>query len=272
MKYLLICLCFFVMLLSSYFTSTHIISNAYATMNEKLNFETFETEKVASVEEKEIKKWHNKSPKYVYLTFDDGPSKNTAEILDILNDYDAPSTFFLLGNNIKSNSKSEELLNSILDQGHYIGLHSMTHQNKKLYTHANAAQNFVDEMLQVQDLVFDYTDGFETSLIRAPYGATPGKFSEQHIKKTVDAGLKLWDWNVDSVDWNSDAKEVIHNVKKYTKQNADKEHLIVLFHEKDSTVEALPTVIEYYQSLGYEIVPYNPNQHVVMNYVKSDDL
>ena len=61
----------------------------------------------------------------VYLTFDDGPSVHTNEILDILKEYDVKATFFVVG---KEGEKYEELYKRIVEEGHTLGMHSYSHR------------------------------------------------------------------------------------------------------------------------------------------------
>ena len=68
--------------------------------------------------------------KVVYLTFDDGPNQYTPTILDILKQKKAKATFFMIEGNIKRNPK---IVNRIIKEGHYPGLHSVSHDVKKLY-------------------------------------------------------------------------------------------------------------------------------------------
>lgn len=211
----------------------------------------------------ELLKWHNNETKYVYLTFDDGPSKNTPQILDILNQYDIPATFFVLGTSIKGHSQSQEILNRMIAEGHYIGLHSMTHDKNILYG-SNGPTNFVNEMKQVQTLISTLTNGFQSEICRAPYGTGGGTFTSSHVSAIQQANIKCWDWDVDSLDWkySQDPDSVFDIVQSQTELNQSKNNLIVLFHEKASTVAILPQVIEYYLNLGYEFLPYSPNLSV----------
>ena len=80
-----------------------------------------------------IESWHNKEAKFVYLTFDDGPSKNADKILDVLDQYDVKGTFFVLGSAIEGYSKSNEVFKRMEDTGHYIGMHTMSHNYSYLY-------------------------------------------------------------------------------------------------------------------------------------------
>ena len=210
--------------------------------------------------------------KVVYLTFDDGPTKNAPKILDILNQYNVKGTFFVLGSSISNNANASEVLNRMVDEGHYIGMHTMSHDYKHLYGD-NGPANFVAELQEEQKLISEITNGFDSQLCRAPYGTGGGTFTPAHITSLNQAGFKCWDWDVDSLDWKyADANKVIEDVKHDTELRKDATNLVVLFHEKNSTLEALPKVIEYYQSLGYEFLPYNPDQHFSRNFFHSDEI
>lgn len=96
-----------------------------------------------SISAKEVHSRYNKG-EMVYLTFDDGPNQYTPKLLDVLKRYDVKATFFILGKKIKGN---EAILQRIVDEGHTIGLHSMTHDKKTFY---RSPQTAVNEMKQVQ--------------------------------------------------------------------------------------------------------------------------
>ena len=117
------------------------------------------------------------------------------------------------------------------------------------------------------------TGGFKSELCRAPYGTGGGTFTPEHIKALNEAGFKCWDWDVDSLDWKySDANQILEKIEADTQLKSAATNLVVLFHEKNSTLEALPRVIEYYQNLGYEFLPYNPEQHFSRNFFNSEDI
>lgn len=84
-----------------------------------------------------------KPEKTVYLTFDDGPSQYSHELMDLLEEYDVPAIFFVIGENLELLPNAKDILNEMLSRGHYIGLHSMTHNMQTLYNSPNAPQNFV---------------------------------------------------------------------------------------------------------------------------------
>ena len=132
-----------------------------------------------------IKRWHNQEAKFVYLTFDDGPSNNASKIMDLLDQYNVKGTFFVLGTSISNNANSKELLQRMKDSGHYIGMHTMTHNYNHLYGE-NGPANFVAELKEEQALIEEITGGFKSELCRAPYGTGGGTFKPEHIKDYVN--------------------------------------------------------------------------------------
>lgn len=199
-------------------------------------------------------KWNYKGveEKVVYLTFDDGPSYNTEKILDILDDYGAKATFFVTG-------RSPEYRSSIKDayeRGNSIGLHTMTHDYDKLYASTDA---FFDDLEQVGEVVKEEI-GYVPYLTRFPGGASntisanysPGIMTEL-VEEVPARGYQFYDWNVGSADASG-----INVAPETIVQSACVEgyrNVMLLFHDsntKDTTVEALPQVIEYYQERGYE--------------------
>ncbi|SDY72122.1 Polysaccharide deacetylase [Bacillus sp. 166amftsu] len=136
----------------------------------------------------EIKKaapsrFNGQERKVVYLTFDDGPGKYTAELLNILKQNDAKATFFLIGKNVK---QFPELVKREKEEGHYVGMHSMTHNFKKLYTDGE----YVNEMKEDQNLIANVI-GESPKLTRPPYGSMPG-LNEALRNKVVEANFKVW--------------------------------------------------------------------------------
>lgn len=252
-----------------------IVGAFFANVSQQRNHLTFNEKTVEQLTFKktsQIKRWHNEEAKFVYLTFDDGPTKNAPKILDILDQYDVKGTFFVLGTAISNNSQSQEVLKRMIDDGHYIAMHTMTHNYNHLYG-ANGPANFVAELQEQQALIEELTGGFKSELCRAPYGTGGGTFTPEHITALNAAGFKCWDWDVDSLDWKyTDANKVFEYVKNDTEARKDATNLVVLFHEKQSTLDVLSRVIEYYKGLGYEFLPYNPEQHFSRNFFHSDEI
>ncbi|MNO24305.1 Peptidoglycan-N-acetylglucosamine deacetylase [compost metagenome] len=196
--------------------------------------------------------------KVIYLTFDDGPSKYTEPLLDILERYQIHGTFFMIGNQLSSH---KEAVNQTLEAGHYIGLHSMTHNKKKLYD-GNGSAHFVEEFTKEQQL-FEKLTGTTPKLIRAPYGSKP-EIGEKFRGDIAKAGFKMWDWTVDSKDWKypDSPSSILKEVKRQTHRNTE----VILLHEKAQTIKVLPQIIEYLQSKGYAFAVYKPDQHVTVNF------
>lgn len=202
--------------------------------------------------------------KVVYLTFDDGPSTLTGKFLDILKDNNVKGTFFMIGNNLKQKEFQENVKRAI-KEGHYIGGHSMTHDSKKLY---NEGQ-FVPEMKEVLSLIHTIT-GEHPKLVRPPYGSAPGLKSQQIRDQTAEAGIKVWDWTIDSEDWKlkNNPNQIIENVKKGTTKNVE----VILMHEKAQTLQVLPEIIKFYKEQGYEFEVYRDIDHFHLNFQKDDRL
>lgn len=210
----------------------------------------------------------NKKP-VVYLTFDDGPNQFTLKNNETLNNYKVPATFFFIGNEMKHN---ESIVKTIKNSGHYIGAHSMTHDQASVY---KSTENFIAEMTESAELLAKLS-GNQSKLVRVPYGSAP------HVTTTMQnslkqQGYKMWDWDVDSNDWkykDTEADQIIKNVQEgITKQaKAGQQNIVVLMHDRSQTTIALPTIIEWLQKEGYELKKYNPANHLSKNYLKDPEL
>lgn len=202
--------------------------------------------------------------KVIYLTFDDGPSKYTNEIVDILEQYGIHATFFMIGNQLKDN---EQKVKNAFDAGNYIGLHSMTHNKKTLYQSGSSAI-FMNEIKKEQQLIEEIT-GFVPNLVRAPYGSKPG-IKGPLLDDIAAAGFKMWDWTIDSKDWRYPDKPT--KILKEVKQQIRRDREVILLHEKSQTVEILPDLIEYLHNKGYSFAVYKPDQHFTVNFYNDDRL
>ncbi|WP_238652677.1 polysaccharide deacetylase family protein [Paenibacillus piscarius] len=182
----------------------------------------------------------------VYLTFDDGPSATTGELLDILRKYDVQATFFMLGNNMNQHPAQ---VKRIAKEGYGLALHGVTHRQEKFYASPSAA---LAEMSGANATLKKLT-GTSTTLIRTPYGSKP-YFTKSFRDKVLGQGYHLWDWNVDSYDWkykqNSDR---IYNtvMEQVNKLKASKTNPIILMHDQKATLKVLPRVLEKLQKEGY---------------------
>ncbi len=191
------------------------------------------------------------SQKTIYLTFDDGPSPRTPEVLKILRDNGVKATFFVTARS----KNSSHYMKDIVAEGHTIALHSYTHDYKKIYASEDA---YFADLQQISDLVYSET-GVRTNLMRFPGGASnivskfnPGVMTRL-THQVTDKGYVYFDWNLDSGDANkggSSAQNIINTCRKNVPGGNS---VIVLMHdsaEKRTTVEALPEVIAYYKAAG----------------------
>lgn len=189
--------------------------------------------------------------KVCYLTFDDGPSDRTLEILKILDDYDAKATFFVVG------TAKLEYLPKIAEKGHTIGLHSNTHRYNEIYQSTDA---YFKDLSAISDKVFNAT-GVRSKVIRFPGGgsnATSKKHCAGIMTRLTNQvrikGYAYFDWNVDSGDAegkNVSAKTITSNVLNAA---AKKNSVCVLMHDlgsKGTTVEALPEILKGLKEMGY---------------------
>lgn len=199
----------------------------------------------------------------VYLTFDDGPGKYTEEVLDILDKYEVPATFFVLGKQVEV---YPELINRMYETGYVIGNHTYDHDYDKLY---RSFSDFWNQIKQTEEAVRRIT-GERPQLVRAP-GGTYGHFDTTYFDLMKQAGYIVTDWNVDSGDSlrkDVPAKEIIKNATK----SAVSGDRVVLLHDGGShaeTVKALPAIIEYYQAQNYEFVSLDPAEKPVQFQVKA---
>lgn len=200
-------------------------------------------------------KYNGQVRKIAYITFDDGPSIYQEEILNILKQHNIRATFFLIGSNIPYHTDS---LKRLVREGHYPGLHSMTHNYQKLY---NEGQ-IVNEMKQVQEAIHSIT-GIQTNLTRCPYGSMPGLTLDLR-NQLVEANLKEWDWTVDSLDWKlpNNPTRVIQNVLAQSTDNQE----VILLHEKSQTVQALPAILDGLKNNGYDFEVYQEASHFPLNF------
>lgn len=198
--------------------------------------------------------------KVVYLTFDDGPNQYTPKILDILKNKRVHATFFMIEGNIKRNPKT---VNRMIKEGHYPGLHSVSHDVRKLYR--GSSNNVAIEMEKTRQTLLRVSK-FNSKLTRAPYGSKP------YMKKPLrDAlakkGFKMWDWDIDTLDWKYNRTRpamITSRVKSGLK--GKKGSIVILFHDSRGTAQQLPIIIDYLQKKGYTLEVYNPNKHVVKNF------
>ena len=174
--------------------------------------------------------------KTVALTFDDGPSEYTNDILDILEKYDSSATFFVIGNKVLY--FKETIMNIIL-KGNEIGNHTYSHP---WLTHLSVNETII-ELSKTNDLIFDIT-GKKPSLFRPSYGDINIK-----VKKAIDMDIIMW--NNDSKDWRYKSSKTI---AARVIRNINDGDIIIMHDIYKRSYEALKIIIPKLQEMGYQIV------------------
>ena len=192
--------------------------------------------------------------KRAFLTFDDGPSEVTNQILDTLKQEKVKATFFVLGSNVKA---LPNVVKRIYDEGHYIANHGYSHVYSKIYA---SPQTVLDEFNQCNDAVKEaiQVPEYNSHLFRFPGGLAGGKYAT--IKNEANELLKQNE--VMHVDWNSltgDAEtnnlSIEFELQRLRETSEEKNSLIILMHDaqaKKTTADALPNIIAYLKEQGYK--------------------
>lgn len=191
--------------------------------------------------------------KVAYLTFDDGPSDSTYAILDILDRYNVKATFFVNGKDYNSYADQYK---EIVKRGHSIGMHSYSHAFEQVY---ESLDSFKSDTEKIHDFLYELT-GVDVKLYRFPGGSSTTRTTqiELYIDYLNSKGYTYYDWNVSSGDAAPNklsSEQIINNVMNGI-NGLDRG--IVLMHDstiRDTTVEALPVIIEKLLEEGYIILP-----------------
>ncbi|MTI81567.1 MAG: LysM peptidoglycan-binding domain-containing protein [Firmicutes bacterium] len=185
----------------------------------------------------------------IALTFDDGPdSAYTDQVLDVLQKYSVPSTFFLMGERA---SQYPWIVNRMQNEGHVVASHSWSHPNLAKISE----QSRQSEVLDTENSIYQIT-GKRTGLIRPPYGAV----NSEMLQDMKDLNYKVINWSVDTVDWKeaNDVNQILINALPNVKGGS-----IILFHsagggqDLSDTVSVLPELIYTLRVQGYEFVTVN---------------
>ncbi|MCL2320612.1 MAG: polysaccharide deacetylase [Oscillospiraceae bacterium] len=186
--------------------------------------------------------------KICFLTFDDGPSNRTNDILDILNEKGIKATFFVLGVEVINHP---DILTRIYNEGHSIGNHTYSHAEN--YT----PEKFINDLEKNKNLINDIlkTD-IGLNLIRFPYGSNSVLYKDKkaYLDKLREYNLRAIDWNVDSRDSIDKNPSQSFIMNKIIEQSRNKTKVVLLMHDsttRRSTVKVLPSVIEYFQNNGF---------------------
>jgi len=191
------------------------------------------------------------SGKTIYLTFDDGSSYLTPQILDILNSEGVKATFFVIGTR-----RNDAVWKRMVNEGHTIAIHSDTHNYAQIYKSSTA---FYNDLYAIKAKIKDAT-GVDSNIIRFP-GGSSNNVSKQYspgimsflVKDTQAKGFHYFDWNVGSSDTGKlTSAQIYSNVVNGL---GTKQTCVVLMHDypgNDTTRDAIRDIIKYGKSHGYK--------------------
>jgi peptidoglycan/xylan/chitin deacetylase (PgdA/CDA1 family) len=171
--------------------------------------------------------------KTIYLTFDDGPSpETTIQILDLLDEYNAKATFFCIGENVKT---YPDLFLEILNRGHAVGNHSMTHLNG----FKTEERNYVLNVLEAGKLI-------KSNLFRPPFG----KCTPMQHRELNKLGFKSVFWTHLTYDFDKLLlqKERFNKIKKLSKPGS-----IIVFHDTFQSFNRaeFKLILDYYSGMCF---------------------
>ena len=199
--------------------------------------------------------------KEIFLTFDDGPSENTREILKILKEEDVHATFFDIGSALKDNKENQELLKQEIDQGNAVAGHSFSHNYKTLYPGNSVDVNkFMSELNETNEIMKSVLGkNFNARVIRMPGGYMSRRYYRDPNLKALDEAFAKD--NIVSIDWDAETGDATgrhYTVEQYVQNSAKNinnlNHVILLMHDaaaKKETVQALHAIIKFYKEHGY---------------------
>lgn len=192
--------------------------------------------------------------KMCYLTFDDGPSAVTGQILDILSEYKVKATFFVTG---AAANAHKDLVKRIYDEGHTIGNHSHTHDYNTVYS---SREGFIDEVISCKNAI-DGALGFEYDnlVFRFPGGyvsLTDENTKAGYVSALKELGYKYIDWSCLTGDGNvtDPTVDYLVNTLKFGIGSSKTGDIVVLMHDsstKQATADALAGIIEYLYESRY---------------------
>lgn len=192
--------------------------------------------------------WHGcRNRNAVALTFDDGPSADTEDVLDILADYQVPATFFMVGRQVET---FPGIAQRVSAEGHGVGNHSYSHP---IYLFHGSSETR-EQLQRTQDLISE-TIGVRPTVARPPGGVR----TRAYFRAARSLDLRTVQWDVSGFDWKRiSPRQIADNVLRRVRPGS-----IILLHDGDSegkkdrrnTVVALPLIIKRLTAHGLEIAP-----------------
>jgi peptidoglycan/xylan/chitin deacetylase (PgdA/CDA1 family) len=182
--------------------------------------------------------------KWVYLTFDDGPSaRYTAQVLKILHAYKVRATFFVVGQNVK---RYPYLTRRADRLGHSVQSHTWSHPNLR-----NVSWKTFRYQIRTTDRYVRAQTGYTPRCLRPPYGAT----NRTVARRAASLGKTIKLWSVDPRDWTRPGASVIARRVLAKVQTGS----VILLHDgggnRSQTVAALPKILKTLKARGYVFYP-----------------
>ncbi len=202
------------------------------------------------------------SGKIAYLTFDDGPSSITPQVLDVLKENGVKATFFVIGRNIKGH---ESVLKRAVAEGHAIGGHSYSHNYEVIYHDVDAffkdiekGQEVIEQVIGKKTTIFRFPGGSNNTVSKKtqdPKVYSQGKWiMSDLVKEAQSRGYHYYDWNVSIGDASAQGYTPESALMRVQEGITSKKDLVILSHDstpKMNTVKALPNIIKLLKDEGY---------------------
>ncbi len=258
------------LVLAYFIRKTIVAQNAYEILNEK--YEKLDNDNQDVLEpptelsyQGQYKDLYTQYPatfnsteeKTLYLTFDDGPSPVTQQVLTTLAQYNVKATFFVMGSQLDS-IENQAILKRIVNEGHTVGIHTTSHDYGIIY---NSVDSYLADFYTTWNAVKEIS-GYECTIFRFPGGSINtynASIYQQIIAEMTRRGFVYFDWNVSSEDATKKIVS-IQEIVDGSLTGLSNQRAFLLMHDsatKENSALALPTIIDTYLANGYVIEPLN---------------
>lgn len=202
----------------------------------------------------EIENIYHSDSKRVFITFDDGPSTVTPQILDTLKQENVKATFFVLGSRVEA---QPDMVKRMYEEGHFIANHGYSHKYTAIY---QSPQTVLDEFNKCNEAVQKaiQVPEYNSHLFRFPGGVVGGKYAgikSQAAELLKQNNIMYVDWNALTGDAETNNLSVELEIKRLQETISGRNSVVLLMHDaqaKTVTAEALPQIISYLRGQGYE--------------------
>lgn len=199
----------------------------------------------------------------IYLTFDDGPSYRTPEVLQILREENVKATFFVIG---RADEQSRQWMRDIVAEGHTLGMHTYSHDYDAVYA---SVEDYLADMYQIFQLIKDAT-GTVPTVFRFPGGSINGynyEVSQDIISEMLRRGFVPYDWDISSGDASGDFASADAIIANVVGGAVGTDRGIVLMHDsspKTTTVSALRPMIGQLRAMGFRLDSLKPETKPIL--------